>query len=170
MSNPNIKTFDWTFNPEPQDEPLQVKGHKLLFFIAIFTIIILFTALFLCARWLFQTHHTPHAPSHTSTFSSSQSEGLNADAIKKLPIILHQSNTSNHALEETECCICLSTFRDGEKVKVLPSCDHYFHCECVDAWLVNHSSCPLCRASLKIDLEFPKILIQEPPIRYNLAL
>ncbi|GAU18115.1 hypothetical protein TSUD_248160 [Trifolium subterraneum] len=44
MSNHNsIKTFDWTFDTVPEEEPLQIKGGKLLFFIAIFTIIILFT-------------------------------------------------------------------------------------------------------------------------------
>ncbi|XP_045832853.1 RING-H2 finger protein ATL66-like [Trifolium pratense] len=170
MSNHNsIKTFDWTFDTQPEEEPLQIKGGKLLFFIAIFTIIILFTLIFLCARWIFHNRgflNPPQAPSHTTAFPS-PSEGLDEDDIKKLPIILHQTDYSNRALEEMECCICLSAFRDGEKVKVLPSCDHCFHCECVDVWLMNHSSCPLCRASLKIDYTFPQILIQEPPIRYN---
>ncbi|XP_064957842.1 RING-H2 finger protein ATL66-like [Musa acuminata AAA Group] len=49
--------------------------------------------------------------------------------------------------EEAQCPICLSNLRDGDKVKVLPSCvDMGFVCECVDAWSRAHTSCPLCRA------------------------
>lgn len=173
MSNQNNQssttTFEWNFE---DDKALQIQGRKLLFFAVVFTIIVLFTALFMCSRWIFRNRSllgsipTHHAPSVTS----SPSQGLDPDAIKKLPIILYQTNCSNRALEETECCICLSAFRDGDKLKVLQKCDHCFHCECVDAWLVNHSSCPLCRASLKLDSSLPMILIQEPPVRYNLPL
>lgn len=49
---------------------------------------------------------------------------------------------------ELECCICLGGFEDGEKVKVLPNCEHAYHSLCVDKWLSSHSSCPLCRDSL----------------------
>ncbi|CAK8538329.1 unnamed protein product [Lathyrus sativus] len=172
MSSQTGKPFDWTFDPETEDPTLHMKGRKFFFFVAIFSIIVLFTAIFLCARWIFRNRvllATNATPLQTLP-NSSRSEGLDADAIKKLPIILHQTDSSNRALEETECCICLSAFRDGEKLKVLPVCNHCFHCECVDSWLANRSSCPLCRASLKTDSSFPKILIQEPPIIYNYPL
>ncbi|XP_065004156.1 RING-H2 finger protein ATL66-like [Musa acuminata AAA Group] len=49
--------------------------------------------------------------------------------------------------EEAQCPICLSNLRDGDKVKVLPSCvDMGFVCACVDAWSRAHTSCPPCRA------------------------
>ncbi|URE40080.1 RING-H2 finger protein [Musa troglodytarum] len=37
---------------------------------------------------------------------------------------------------------------EGDKIKVLPGCDHGFHPECVDEWLRARANCPLCRASL----------------------
>ncbi len=45
--------------------------------------------------------------------------------------------------EHIGCSICTEDFTLGEDVRVLP-CDHKFHPQCVDPWLVNVSgTCPL---------------------------
>lgn len=50
------------------------------------------------------------------------------------------------------CPICTDDFVKGQDLRVLP-CNHQFHPECVDPWLMNVSgTCPLCR----IDLNPPK--------------
>ncbi|KAJ5556308.1 hypothetical protein N7513_002160 [Penicillium frequentans] len=50
------------------------------------------------------------------------------------------------------CPICTDDFVKGQDLRVLP-CQHQFHLECIDPWLVNVSgTCPLCR----IDLNPPK--------------
>ncbi|KAF7717328.1 Uncharacterized protein PECH_002022 [Penicillium ucsense] len=50
------------------------------------------------------------------------------------------------------CPICTDDFVVGQDLRVLP-CNHQFHPECIDPWLVNVSgTCPLCR----IDLNPPK--------------
>lgn len=47
------------------------------------------------------------------------------------------------------CSICTEDFNKGEEVRVLP-CNHKFHPECVDPWLLNVSgTCPLCRIDLR---------------------
>jgi Ring finger domain len=47
------------------------------------------------------------------------------------------------------CSICTEDFNRGEEVRVLP-CNHKFHPECVDPWLLNVSgTCPLCRIDLR---------------------
>lgn len=47
------------------------------------------------------------------------------------------------------CSICTEDFSKGEEVRVLP-CNHKFHPECVDPWLLNVSgTCPLCRIDLR---------------------
>jgi hypothetical protein len=45
----------------------------------------------------------------------------------------------------TECAVCLGTFDAAELLRVLPTCRHAFHAECVDSLLLAHSTCPVCR-------------------------
>ncbi|XP_037467833.1 E3 ubiquitin-protein ligase ATL41-like [Triticum dicoccoides] len=45
-----------------------------------------------------------------------------------------------------ECVVCLQELEDGDVVRVLPACRHFFHGSCIDTWLRAHSSCPVCRA------------------------
>ncbi|CAN6382164.1 unnamed protein product [Urochloa humidicola] len=49
---------------------------------------------------------------------------------------------------ERSCGVCLSELADGEVIRVLPACMHYFHAACVGEWFSAHATCPLCRAPL----------------------
>ena len=51
-----------------------------------------------------------------------------------------------------ECAVCLSVFEEGEDVRKLPKCKHSFHAPCIDMWLYSHSDCPLCRATVELDV------------------
>ncbi|KAM3292910.1 hypothetical protein ACQJBY_036505 [Aegilops geniculata] len=48
---------------------------------------------------------------------------------------------------EATCPVCLSDFADGETVRVLPACMHYFHATCVGEWLRRNTTCPVCRTA-----------------------
>ncbi|XP_059938156.1 E3 ubiquitin-protein ligase RNF43 isoform X3 [Mesoplodon densirostris] len=41
------------------------------------------------------------------------------------------------------CAICLEEFSEGQELRVI-SCLHEFHRTCVDPWLHQHRTCPLC--------------------------
>ncbi|KAF7112252.1 hypothetical protein RHSIM_RhsimUnG0250400 [Rhododendron simsii] len=36
-------------------------------------------------------------------------------------------------------------FKDGDITRILPSCGHSFHLQCIDEWLARQASCPTCR-------------------------
>ncbi|KAJ2879480.1 hypothetical protein H4R27_005278 [Coemansia aciculifera] len=46
--------------------------------------------------------------------------------------------------EDRMCAICLSSYEDGEILRLLP-CKHHMHQSCVDEWLHINRTCPLCK-------------------------
>ena len=48
---------------------------------------------------------------------------------------------------KAECSICMDEVPLGEEVTELP-CHHWFHHECVKAWLSEHDTCPHCRQGI----------------------
>jgi len=45
------------------------------------------------------------------------------------------------------CMVCLEDFCVGDECKTLP-CLHRFHVNCIDRWLCQNASCPLCKRSI----------------------
>lgn len=75
--------------------------------------------------------------------------GLETEIIETFPTFVYSTvkglKIGRAALE---CAVCLNEFQDDETLRLIPNCSHVFHSQCVDAWLVNHSTCPVCRANL----------------------
>ncbi|KAK9678730.1 hypothetical protein RND81_11G229900 [Saponaria officinalis] len=77
------------------------------------------------------------------------SNGVDKREQKTYPVVKYLTNKGDIIQgSSTECVICLSEFKSGEKVKILPKCYHGFHSKCIGKWLSSHSSCPTCRQSL----------------------
>ncbi|KAL2343606.1 hypothetical protein Fmac_004891 [Flemingia macrophylla] len=78
------------------------------------------------------------------------SRRLNSGLKKKEMVALPTSTyTHTHSSSPSNCVICLAEFSDGDPIRFLPNCNHYFHVLCIDKWLLSHSSCPTCRHLLK---------------------
>lgn len=68
----------------------------------------------------------------------------------KRDIINNKSHQNDDAVNKTSTCvICLEEFRDGDECKVRSKCNHIFHQTCIDDWLDDHSTCPLCRGRVR---------------------
>jgi len=50
--------------------------------------------------------------------------------------------------QEPHCSICLEEYEDYETLIRLP-CGHIFHEDCILAWCMNHTRCPLCNVDLE---------------------
>ncbi|XP_016063267.1 PREDICTED: E3 ubiquitin-protein ligase RLIM-like [Miniopterus natalensis] len=42
------------------------------------------------------------------------------------------------------CIICITEYTEGNKLRILPCC-HEYHVHCIDRWLADNSTCPICR-------------------------
>ncbi|KAF3389494.1 Mitochondria fission 1 protein, partial [Penicillium rolfsii] len=72
---------------------------------------------------------------------------------------------------KAECSICMDPVELDTEVTVLP-CTHWFHFDCIQAWLSQHNTCPHCRRSIDLpevtntgtgSSENPVVIPDSPP-------
>jgi hypothetical protein len=58
-----------------------------------------------------------------------------------------ESDSIAESLEDTSCAICLGDYQKGEIVcwSHNAKCNHVFHLECAEEWLMRNVECPCCR-------------------------
>ncbi|XP_055310471.1 E3 ubiquitin-protein ligase goliath isoform X2 [Sitodiplosis mosellana] len=66
--------------------------------------------------------------------------------IAKIPTksIKSEETTDN----DNDCCaICIEPYKTTDVLRVLP-CKHEFHKACIDPWLLEHRTCPMCKMDI----------------------
>jgi|EP01082_Thalassiosira_pseudonana_P006838 hypothetical protein len=59
---------------------------------------------------------------------------------------------SGRFISSTCCSICLDEFVHGERIRLLPRCNHAFHTECILPWLTERQGCcPMCKSPVLPD-------------------
>ncbi|KAK8681706.1 hypothetical protein V6N13_054108 [Hibiscus sabdariffa] len=78
--------------------------------------------------------------------------GLDRSVIESFPTFVYSTVKGFKIGKDTlECAVCLNEFEDDETLRMIPTCSHVFHPDCIDAWLSSNSTCPVCRANLVPD-------------------
>ncbi|MED6172901.1 hypothetical protein PIB30_054227 [Stylosanthes scabra] len=140
---------------EQQGYPLpKVKGDKTIA-IVLLVLIFLFFALGLLSIYTRRCSHRRHR-SHLvnpailpATYGGGDSHGLDMLVVESFPTFVYSDVKSHkNAPCPLECAVCLSEFHDEETLRLIPTCCHVFHPNCIEAWLSSHSTCPVCRANL----------------------
>ncbi|KAL6283970.1 hypothetical protein ACE6H2_014899 [Prunus campanulata] len=72
-------------------------------------------------------------------------KGLSHEYIQRLPQNAFRSSNMIESCNDFCCSICLQELKEGECARELPTCRHFFHMACIDQWLKQQSSCPMCR-------------------------
>lgn len=93
---------------------------------------------------------------------SSLRRGLSREVIDSLPLRHYKTPTASTTIDDevvldvslhreedcTSCCpICFVDFADGMEIRTLP-CGHEFSRDCIDSWLLDHTTCPTCRTNV----------------------
>ncbi|KAL6591517.1 hypothetical protein ACP70R_028043 [Stipagrostis hirtigluma subsp. patula] len=84
--------------------------------------------------------------------------GLEESDIQALPAFRYRKaikNAADPAAPTSECAVCLGEFEEHESVRMLPSCLHVFHVDCIDTWLQGNANCPLCRTAINSHCQLP---------------
>ncbi|XP_077864668.1 LOW QUALITY PROTEIN: RING finger protein 215-like [Saccoglossus kowalevskii] len=59
----------------------------------------------------------------------------------------HKKRRHKHDRGDDTCPICLEKYFPKQMIRVLP-CFHEYHVKCVDSWLIQQRTCPLCKLNI----------------------
>ncbi|MCO5567061.1 hypothetical protein L7F22_020746 [Adiantum nelumboides] len=79
--------------------------------------------------------------------------GLEPSVVTCFPTIKFNQHIFSSS-EDNLCTICLSDYKEKDILRILPRCGHAFHISCIDLWLRQHHTCPVCRISLQVFSEW----------------
>ncbi|KAM0840383.1 hypothetical protein ACQ4PT_059702 [Festuca glaucescens] len=172
-SLPNTSDADVSDGPGPASSNLTL----MYIIIAVVVAVLLYLAVgygrSLLSEWRARHGHGPLPATHP---------GMSMDDIAALPTFTYKaraaptpspqgrwggkrrSGSKGRAAASVECVVCLQELEDGDVVRVLPACRHFFHVSCIDAWLRAHSSCPVCRAHPEPERVRPGEPAMSPPL------
>ncbi|XP_069754061.1 E3 ubiquitin-protein ligase RNF130-like isoform X2 [Narcine bancroftii] len=68
-------------------------------------------------------------------------------AIKKLTTRTVKRGDKETDPEFDHCAVCIEGYKSNDVVRILP-CKHVFHKQCVDPWLNEHCTCPICKLNI----------------------
>nr|KAF6435722.1 hypothetical protein HJG63_012471 [Rousettus aegyptiacus] len=71
-----------------------------------------------------------------------QATGLTKAQIDNLATRAFKSNDTLKA-----CSICITEYSEGNRLRILP-CSHEYHVHCIDRWLAENTTCPICRGKV----------------------
>ncbi|XP_027083395.2 RING-H2 finger protein ATL29-like [Coffea arabica] len=113
-----------------------------------------FFALYFCRCFmqnLILSWHLRHSPAATPIVPTHPQDnpGIDPKIIQSFPAFTY-SIVKDYRKEKygLECAICLVEFGDDDLLRLLTTCCHVFHQECIDLWLEKHKTCPVCRRRL----------------------
>jgi hypothetical protein len=101
--------------------------------------------------------------------------GVDQAFIDALPVFIYRAilgTGKRKDVDPFDCAVCLCEFDMEDALRLLPTCGHAFHVPCIDAWLLSHSTCPLCRGSVLASADLspassPVMLVLDPDVNQD---
>jgi len=90
-------------------------------------------------------------------------KGLTEEELDSIPTEKVCTHDQERLDEEKACSVCLEDLLEDEVVRRL-RCDHIFHIPCVDNWLRENKTCPVCKVEV-----VPPLLKEEDSQEEELA-
>ncbi|XP_067842793.1 E3 ubiquitin-protein ligase RNF149-like [Heptranchias perlo] len=114
----------------------------------VFVIIAFITMMIISLAWLI-FYYIQRFLYAGSQFSSQNKKNKNnrkeaKKAISKLQLHTVRRGDREIDLDIDGCAVCIEVYRSRDVVRILP-CKHVFHRLCIDPWLLEHRTCPMCK-------------------------
>ncbi|XP_059820418.1 E3 ubiquitin-protein ligase RNF149-like isoform X2 [Hypanus sabinus] len=114
----------------------------------VFVIIAFITMMIISLAWLI-FYYIQRFLYAGSSFSSQNKKSKNSRKEARKAINKLQLHTVRHGDREIDldvegCAVCIEVYRSRDVVRILP-CKHVFHRMCIDPWLLEHRTCPMCK-------------------------
>jgi len=93
---------------------------------------------------IFRSYYRIHAPKRTNV------SVIEVDRIKSFVKKLEATDAIVSTSTENECVICLINYIEGDVIRELDACKHFYHKDCIDKWLVQKANCPMCRTAIEV--------------------
>ena len=71
--------------------------------------------------------------------------GMTKKQLEKFPLRTFITSTNPN---NVSCNVCLCDFELGDRLRKL-KCNHEFHIHCIDKWLSNNITCPVCKEFMR---------------------
>ncbi|CAJ0943262.1 unnamed protein product, partial [Mesorhabditis belari] len=143
MSTGALESFDYcTFDGIQADsnDALRSFSKTSVLFVSISFIILMVISLAWLVFYYVQRFRYAHAKDRL------QRRLFNA-AKKALARIPTRTLKSGDCELDTDCPVCIDPYVIGDIVRTLP-CRHVFHKTCIDPWLLEHRTCPMCKGDI----------------------
>ncbi|XP_038886584.1 RING-H2 finger protein ATL74-like [Benincasa hispida] len=129
-------------------------GVNLVMTVIGFTVSTLFIV-FVCTRLVCARIHLNASRRSFPIASRSDLSGLERGLHGVEPMVVANFPTKKYnddyfsSMRNAQCTVCLADYHSEDLLRILPHCGHSFHVTCIDIWLHQHSTCPVCRLSLR---------------------
>ncbi|KAM3836389.1 E3 ubiquitin-protein ligase RNF149 [Vipera latastei] len=112
----------------------------------VFVAIAFITMMIISLAWLifFYVQRFLYTGSH---FRSQGQREETIGAIAQLPLYTLKDEDKCWAIDTENCAICIENYKAKDTVRLLP-CKHIFHKLCIDPWLLEQRTCPMCKLDI----------------------
>ncbi|KAL1460083.1 hypothetical protein WDU94_012022 [Cyamophila willieti] len=121
----------------------QLKWRTSVLFVSISFIVLMIISLAWLIFYYVQRFRYIHAKDRLSRRLCSAAK----KALSKIPT-KHIKGEDKECSGDGECCaICIEFYKTSDVVRILP-CKHEYHKGCIDPWLLEHRTCPMCKMDI----------------------
>ncbi|XP_048087567.1 RING finger protein 148-like isoform X1 [Alosa alosa] len=79
--------------------------------------------------------------------SKRQLKSVAQKAIEKLKVRTLRKGDEEVGSDNHTCAVCIEGYKHLEPVMIL-TCGHFFHKPCIEPWLLEHRTCPMCKCNI----------------------